>query len=156
MPREYKVTFEKVAVTATQNLLFLLGASGKMCRLKDFEINCVDVSPMPTDQQLAIRINKLTATATAGSGGSAQTPAKTETGDAAASFTARKNDTTMATTSGSTVTLYEGGGNVKAGCQGVGSPSWVFAVNEAIVIDLITAPSGTVTLSCTATVVETG
>jgi hypothetical protein len=59
-----------------------------------------------------LRINaKYSATFTAGTGGSAPTPRPLDPGDAAASFTARANDTAQGTTSGAFVDLTPTGGH---------------------------------------------
>jgi hypothetical protein len=155
MPRDYTVTFEKVSASAVQDLFQIIGASGKMLRIVSFEINDVDTTA-PTDQQLALRSRFLPATVTNGSGGSAPTPQKTDPGDAAASFTAKANSTTQATTNSTAVVVWEGGCNVKAGIAVV-FPFW-FAVgpSESGTVELITAPATTLTLSGTVTVREIG
>ncbi len=116
MARDYTVTFSKVSVAAVQDLWSILGSAGKIAEIRGFSIDDVDTTA-PTDQQVAIRCRFSSATFTAGSGGSAPTPAPVDPGDSAASFTARANDTSQGTTSGSFTTKFEGGFNVKAGIE---------------------------------------
>lgn len=146
MPRRYRVTFEKVAVSAVQDLVTIIGATGKMLRIIRTWVDDADVTA-PTNQQLALRCRFLPATVTNGSAGSAPTPQKLDPGDAAASFTARANDTTKATTSGTAVILEENSANVFAGWDFMWPTPPPVGPSQAFVMELITAPSGTLTLS---------
>lgn len=108
MPRTYYVGFEEVAVSAAQDLVQILGASGKMLQILGFNVGMTDTTP-PVNQQLAIRCRFMPATVTGGSGGTSVTPAPYDHGDAAASFTASVNNTTKATTSGTAQIVWEDG-----------------------------------------------
>lgn len=155
MPRLYTVTFEKVTVSAVQDLFLLLGATGKMCKLKRVAIADVDAT-LPAATQMALRVRFLPATVTNGSGGSTPTPQKFDPGDAAASFTAHANDTVKATTSGTAVTIEENGAFLYSGWDYTFPNPPVFGPSEAIVVELITTPSATWILSGSVLVEETG
>jgi hypothetical protein len=156
MPRTYEVTFEKVAVSAVQDLVEVIGAAGKMLRVKRQWVSCVDVSPLPAAQMLALRGSYLPATVTHGTGGSSPTPRPTDPGDTAASFTAKANSTAPATTSGTKATQEEGGGHIYSGYEKTFTAPPIIGPNESYVFELITAPSGSLTLSGGVEVEESG
>lgn len=155
MGREYTVTFEKINVSAVQDLFLLVGAAGKICRLKRAAIADVDAT-LPAAQNMALRVRFLPATVTNGSAGAAATPKPFDTGDPAASFTARVNDTTKATTSGTAVILEENGAFLYSGWDYSFPYPPTFGPSEAIVVELITTPSATWILSGSVTVEEIG
>ena len=156
MPRIYTVVFEKVSVTAVQDLFQLIGAAGTMCKLTRVAISNVD-STLPAAQDMALRVSFLPATVTNGSGGSSPTPQPKDPGDAAASFTAKANSTSKASTSGTAVKLEENGAFLYGGYD-VRQTFGYFGPSESIVVELITAPaaSGTWVMSGTVEVEETG
>lgn len=157
MPRIYTVSFEQVAVSAAQDLFQIKGATGKIVRIHRFELGATDTS-LPTAQMLSIRGQYLPATVTDGSGGSSPTPRPVDPGDAAASFTAKANNTTQATTSGTAATLWEKGVHVYAGADKSFDPDQLPPIgpSESFVFGLLGAPSGTLHLSGTVTVEEIG
>lgn len=155
MARRYNVSFEKVTVSAVQDLVTILGAAGKMCRIIEVSVADVDATA-PTNTNLALRVRYLPATVTAGSGGSTPTPAKMDPGDAAASFTAHANDTVKSTTSGTAIILREDGANVFGGYSYMFPSPPVVGPSEAVVFELITAPSASLTLSGNVLVEEIG
>lgn len=155
MPRRYTASFEKVSVLAVQDLVQIIGAAGKMLRIIAFNVDCVDATA-PTDQQLALRCRYLPATVTNGSGGTSPTPQPVDPGDSAAAFTAKANNTTQATTSGTASVRWEGGCNVKAGREHYfPSPPYV-GPSESFTLELITTPASTITLSGYVLVEEMG
>lgn len=156
MGRLYTVQFEKISVSALQDLFEIKGAVGKTLKVKRLILSDVDVSPLPAAQMLPIRARFLPATVTSGSGGSTPTPQKTDQGDAAASFTAGANNTTKATTNGTAVTFLEDGFHIYNGYDKPISGPAVVDPSTSIVLELITAPSGPITLSGTIEVEETG
>ena len=156
MPRKYVVTFEKVSVSAVQDLIAIYGASGKMTRILEVALSDVD-GTAPTNTQLALRCRYLPATVSAGSGGTTGiTPSKTDPGDAAASITAGTNNTTKATTGGTAVVLREDGCNVFQGYTYAFPAPPVIGPSEAFVFEIITAPGSALTMSGTVTVEEMG
>lgn len=146
MGRIYRVTFANVSVSAAQDLVGIIGATGKVCRLLRAWANVVQTTA-PTDQQLRFRVRVLPATVTAGSGGSAATTAKTDPGDAAASFTARTNDTTGQTTNSTAVVHDERGENVKAGYDNYFPERPPIGPTSGCVFELLSTPAGTLTMS---------
>lgn len=155
MARRYNVSFEKISVAAVQDLLSIAGASGKTCRVIEISVAAVDAAA-PTNGQLALRASLLTATVTAGSGGAAVTPRPFDIGDAAASFTARRNDTTQATSSGAKTTVREDGCNIYAGYSYMFPSPPVVGPSQSFVFELITTPGATYTLSGNIVVEEMG
>lgn len=105
MPRRvYTAGFDNVAVgTAVQDILSVRSSAAKGIKLHHIHLEAASIT---TAAQLRMRLKRLTATVTPGSGGSAPTPVAVDPGDTlAAAAVARCNDTTQATTSGSTQIL---------------------------------------------------
>jgi hypothetical protein len=155
MPRTYAVTFEEVACSAAQDLVQINGASGKMLRILRQFVSMTDPSP-PTNQQFALRSRYLPATVTNGSGGSSPTPQPFDPGDAAASFTAKANSTTKATTNGTASILEENGCNSFAGYDYMFPKPPTIGPSEAFVFELLASPTGTPHLSGGVIVEEMG
>jgi len=153
MGRMYSVSFTAVSVTAAQDLIGIYGAAGKMCRPRRVSVN-IAASTLPTAVGLELRCRFLPATVTAGSGGTAPTPQKLDPGDAAASFTARANDTTPATTSGTAAVLESNGCHIFAGYDYRFSFPPNIGPSEAFVFELLNTV--TATLSGTVIVEELG
>lgn len=154
MPRRYNVSFEKVSVSAVQDLITIQGASGKMCRILEVSVWDVDTTA-PTNTQLALRCSILTATVTV-TGGTSVTPRPLDVGDAAASFTAKSNNTTQATTTGAKTTVREAGANVYQGDQYQFLAPPLIGPSESFVYEIITAPAAALTLSGNIVVEELG
>lgn len=155
MPRRYTVVFEKIAVSAVQDLLAVKGATGKTVRIIDYTVICVDTTA-PANTQMALRCSYLPATVTDGSAGAAVTPRPADPGDAAATATARRNDTTPATSSGTKVTLRESGCNVYQGDQYTFPAPPIIAASTQFVLEIITTPAAALTLSGSVTFEEIG
>lgn len=155
MARRYAVTFEKVTVTAVQDLVQIIGAAGKIVRIIEVSVSDVD-STLPTAQMMALRCRFLPATVTNGSGGSSPTPRPFDPGDAAASLTAKANSTTPATTNATAVVLREDGAHLYAGYSYPFPSPPIIGPSESFVFELITAPSTTWVMSGTVTVEEIG
>jgi hypothetical protein len=147
----YSVSFNAVAVTAAQDLLSLASASTTVCEILGIVLSQNTEVGDAQDEDLNIRLVKGVG-ATVGSGGSSQTPAKLETGAAAAAFTARKNDTTiMVAGGGSLLTLHTDSWNVRT--------QWVFeptperriflSPSERFTVELVSAPADSVTMNGT-------
>ena len=155
MSRMYSVTFEAVSVSAPQDLFQIIGASGKVLRIIDISLADIDTTE-PTNQQLSLRCRLLPATVTNGSGGSAPTPQPFDPGDAAASFTAKANSTTKATTGGTASVIREDGCNIAAGYAFPFSAPPIVISGTSFVFELLSTVSGTCTMSGTCTVEEIG
>lgn len=150
MPRVYKQTFEAVAVSAAQDLVFIPGpAAGKIVRILRRWVQATDTT-LPTAQMLELRERYLPATVTAGTGGTTgATPAKAEDqGDATCSITtAGTNNTSKATTSGTAVTLNEMGVHIFNGYDEICLKPPVINPSTAYVFELLSTVSVTVHLS---------
>lgn len=147
--RDYSVQSANVAVSAVQDLISLYAASTMGAVLQGYEISQVTGTGIV---MLRYSVKRLSATVTPGSVGTAVTPRPMLSGDAAATITARANDTTQATTSGTSVTLESGVVNIVNGTGQI----WFYNTNpsmkatEAIILSLDTAPSPSLNFSVTA------
>jgi hypothetical protein len=104
--RAYAVEFHAVSVSAQQDFFYVKPAADKICVIEALYLGVAGVAADAGDAQeelLDIRLAYVPATVTAGSGGGAMTPNSLSVNDTAASFTARINDTTKATSSGTIV-----------------------------------------------------
>lgn len=155
MPRVYTAGFKNVTISAVQDLISLKGSTGKTCKLNRLHLQMNDTT-IQTAQGLRLNVKYASATFTAGSGGSAPTPRPYDPGDAAASFTARVNDTTQGTTSGAFVDITPSGGHNYGGFDYTWKTGPIFGLNEAIVFELNSTVSGTCAYSGHAEVEETG
>lgn len=159
MGRIYTVETVNVALSVTpQDLVEIKGAAGKIVKIRRVSFGATDTT-LPTAQMLDLRGTFLGATVTDGTGGSTPTPKPADPGDAAASFTAKANNsTTQASSSGTTNVNQVWGVHIYAGLdytfpeksQPVVGPSeaWVFALQSTL--------SGTVHGSTTVEVEEIG
>jgi hypothetical protein len=148
MARPYSVSFAAVALSAVQDLIAVY-AGNKAFELRGFTIGQVTAT---TPQFNRISVKRLPVTVTPGSVGSAQTPVPLLSGDSAAVITARKNDTTQATTNGTAVTLHADTVNWVNGYsfffpEDESLPG--FDINQACILSLDSAPSPAVTASVT-------
>jgi hypothetical protein len=155
MARVYTVSFENVTITAVQDLISLKGSTGKTCRLLRLWLGATNTT-LQTAQSLRLNVKYSSATFTAGSVGTAPTPRPVDPGDAAASFTARANDTTQGTTSGAFTNLNPQGVHNYAGWDWPFKNPPAFGLNEAIIFELLSTVSGTCAFSGGAEVEETG
>jgi hypothetical protein len=159
--RLYAVTFTAVTVSAAQDLFYLKPAADKPIWLEHVKIAVVGGTADAADAQeelLDIRVARLTATVTVGSGGGAFTPLPIQASDTAAGFTARINDTTIATTSGAIQVLDADMMNNRVGYQYLPAPEHrAHCVNAAaLVVRLTGAPADALSVSGTALVRELG
>lgn len=102
MPRTYEVPFNFSYTAAGGNfdVVALRPAADKPIRLKALRMGQLTEVGDAQEENLEFTVRRFGATVTNGSGGSAPTPIPTDDGDAAAGFTARVGDATVATTSG--------------------------------------------------------
>src|SRR5262245_46021967 len=115
MGRIYSVVFQGTVTNAggDQDLLEVLPADDKPCKLRGFSLAQISETGDTAEEGLRITVVRMTATVTSGSGGSAPTPTPMDSADTAAGFAAEVNNTTVATTSGSTINVVELGWNVR-------------------------------------------
>lgn len=148
----YTVVFSGVTVSAVQDFFLLVAGATTKLIVHGVQIGAISTAV----QNLKITGKRHPATLTSGSGGSAPTPQKTDPMDAAATFTARANDTTQASSSGTTSTVLSDVFNTVNGYV------WFppredrpkIGLSEGFVISLDTAPSAGMVMSGTIWVEE--
>ena len=155
MPRNYTVSFENVTVSAAQDLVTIIGGTGKMLRIIRQWWGCSDTT-LATGQNLSVRGRVLPATVTPGSGGTTPTPRPLDGGDAAATFTAHANDTSKTTTNGTARIVEENGSHLYAGYAFAFPNPPTVPATSAYVFELLSSPSGTVDISGGVEVQEIG
>jgi hypothetical protein len=144
--RIYTVAVKGVSVSAAQDVIAVYAGASMAFEVIGFTIGTEQGTSVAGEP---ISLNRLGATVTAGSGGAAGALAGDRSTDAAATVTARINDTTQATTSGSTDALHADVLNLSNGYP------WVFPRDarpvakpgEAIVLSLDSAPPTPVAFS---------
>jgi hypothetical protein len=146
--RSYSVQFSNISVSAVQDLIALICGASMSIELHGVVIGQITGTSV---QNLRISVKRMPATVTNGSGGSAPTPQKLLRGDAAATVTARANDTVQATTSGTAIVLHSDVFNTVNGYQFFWPPQDIptFGLSEACVLSLDTAPTSTMNMSGT-------
>lgn len=157
--RLYVVEFHAVSISATQDFFYIKPAADKPVALEACYVSNVGGTADAGDSQeelLRVEIIRVPATVTVGSGGSSFTPNPVEPNDAAAGFTARINDTTPATTSGTLAFMHSDGWNVRVPWTWLPPPEHrhVIANAAALVVRLNTAPADAVTCDGTLLVRE--
>lgn len=93
------------------DLIEILPADDKPIKLRGFLLSQISEVGDAAEEGLRISVIRLPATVTSGSGGSTPTPIPMDSADAAAGFTTETGNSTVATTSGTAVTLAEIGWN---------------------------------------------
>jgi hypothetical protein len=152
--RLYTVTFTNVTVSAAQDLFYIKPAADKPVYVEFVSLTVVGGTADAADAQeelLDLRVVRLPATVTVGSGGGAFTPLPLMSADAAAGFTARINDTTIATSSSSLQVLHADGMNSRVGFQYLPAPEHRLPVSNAaaIVVRLTGAPADAIAVNGT-------
>jgi hypothetical protein len=112
--RCYAVPFVAVSVTAQQDFFYIKPAADKICIVESIYIAASGGTADAGDAQeelFDVELLYVPATVTASSGGAAVTPVPIAVNDTAASFTARVNDTTKATSSGTILNRHPDGMN---------------------------------------------
>lgn len=107
--RLYSVTFTAVSVSVQQDLFYIKPAADKICVIEAVYLGTSGGNADAGDAQeelFDVELIYVPATVTVGSGGTAPTPSPVAINDTAAGFTARVNDTTKATTSGTLVVRH--------------------------------------------------
>jgi hypothetical protein len=160
--RMYTVVFDNVAATVAQDLFVVNPAVDKPCRILGVVLGQTNRTGDANEDMLRWSIIRMTgATFTTGSGGTAPTPGAVNFGDGAAGFTARVNDTTVATTTGTSTTLHVDCFNTRVGLQYYPLPEMQHGGidsggNGVLIVRLLEAPSASTTFSGTAYVEELG
>jgi hypothetical protein len=151
--RVYSVNFDGVSVSAVQDLIGVYAGASMA-----FEVHSITLGQITATAvgNLRIALKRLPATVTSGSGGSAVTPQKTNYGDAAATVTARSNDTTVATSSGAVSVVKPDVYNVINGYQWIfpHEDRPIFQPSQACILSLETAPGSAETMSAELVIAE--
>lgn len=157
--RVYAVPFVGVALSAQQDLFYIKPAADKLCVIEAVYLSNVGIAADAGDAQEElwdVELIYVPATVTVGSGGTAPTPSPLAVNDAAAGFTARVNDTTKATTSGTLVVRHADGWNIRVPYVYLPPPEHrtLVANAAATVFRLNSTPTDAVTCSGTMLVRE--
>jgi len=110
--RLYTVVFSAVSVSAAQDLFELIPADDKPIEIVGIVLG--QTSDVGDSAEKLLQISFIRGFTVSGSGGTSATPAPNNPNDAAASFTAEVNNTTVANT-GTGVTVHTETWNVRAG-----------------------------------------
>jgi hypothetical protein len=142
MPALYTVSFENVSISAAQDLVQVKLAAGAVaaCRVKRLFLFCTDQTAPTTLQQLQMRARILPPTVSDGNGGAAIIgPWAPGASPAAASFTALRNSTSQATSTGTPVIVEECGMGLLQGFDNSGY-SFEFGPGSSFVWELLGPP----------------
>lgn len=157
MGRFYAIVFENVAVTAAQDLFYVAPADDKALLIHEIRLSQSTELSDAAEEQLRLKL--IRGHATVGSGGSNPTPTPLAASGAAAGFTARTNDTTIAS-SGTAVDLLADTMNVRSGWLWLPTPECRPGVSQGagatIVLRLMASPADSVTMGGTMIVEELG
>ena len=151
--RMYSINFADVSVAATQDLINITATASMAFKIHRVELGQRTLTAW---ESKPVKLIRFPTTVTAGSGGSAVTPAKLNFGDAAATATSRANDTTPMTTSGTSTILLARDWEFLNGFLVVFTPDErpVVAINQGVALNLPTAPSGATLASGTILIEE--
>lgn len=144
--RLYSVAFKDVAVTAAQDLFGLLSTANMA-----FKVHAIELGQrtLATWEAKNVRLTRMPATATVGSGGAAGTLKPLNPSDVAATVTARINDTVAQTTSGTATDIFAREWEFLNGFFWLPAPEQrpIIRPSEGLVLRLDTAPSASMTAS---------
>lgn len=109
MSRVYTVSYQGTITNAggDSDLLEILPADDKPVKLCGFILSQTSEVGDTAEEGLRISVMRLPATVTSGSGGSSATPAPMDSADSAAGAACECNNTTVATTNGTAITIEE-------------------------------------------------
>lgn len=115
MGRIYSVAWQGTVTNAggDQDLIEIAPADDKPVLLRGFSLSNISEVGDAAEEGLRISVLRMTATVTSGSGGSTPTIVPMDSADSSAGCTVEVNNTTVATTSGSTLSTAEYGWNIR-------------------------------------------
>jgi hypothetical protein len=146
----YVIPFEAVSVSAAQDLFEVAPADDKIVILHALHLSNVGGTADAGDaQEELLQLSIRRGYTTSGSGGSTPNIARLNANDAAASFTAEVNNTTVATT-GTPDVVHPDGFNVRVPYTWAPAPECRPVCSQAesrIVVRLVTAPADAILLS---------
>lgn len=151
MGRYYTVEFDNVSVSAIQDLFAVVPAAQKPIELVGLCL--AQSSDVGDSEEEILRWRVIRGHTTAGSGGSAPTVRPLAEFAASAGFTARTNDTTIAS-AGTAVNLHSDAFNIRVGLQfwwpeDARPDCSVATANNRLVVRLLAAPADAITMSGT-------
>lgn len=147
----YTAQFNSVAVTAQQDFFELLAPSTKSVIVH--EVRLAQTSDVKdTEEEILSVLLKRGVGSTSGSGGTAPTPVKLQTGDGTAATVAEVNNTTKMTT-GTITTMVATVWNVRTEFLYLPTPECrpILAPSERFTVELATTPADS--LTCTGTII---
>jgi hypothetical protein len=142
--RIYQAAFDNVTIAAVQDVFYLKAGAANGIEIHHIQLGAGAVTAAA---EIRLRLKRLPATVTAGSGGTAPTISPADSGDTkSATATARANDTTQATTSGTAAILLPWQWNVLGIFEYLPAPEdrEVCQASEAFVLDIAATPASTV------------
>jgi hypothetical protein len=155
--RYYIVQFEAVAVSAAQDLLEIAPADDKPCLL--VEAHVTQSSDYKDAEEEGLRIAVRRGYTTSGSLGTVPTIEKRNPGDAAASFAAEVNNTTLANTGTAVELPGKRSWNNRIGWHFEPTPTgyiWVAEAQSRLVVRLLAAPVDALTMDGEFHILELG
>jgi hypothetical protein len=147
MARVYSVPIDAIAVAAAQDVFFLLASASVPLEIHSVQL---DQKTLTGWEAKDITFRRFPATVTAGTGGAVVTPIRHSPGDQAAVTTARRNDTTLATTTGTPEIIKGFDFNFLNGFLWLPAGAEdriILAPSTAFIVRLGTAPSASMTVS---------
>lgn len=153
MARTYTAQTTAVAVTAVQDLISIQTTSGMVAEVDEMNIGQITSTSVGN---IRCTFKRFSGAYSIGSSGSSISVRPHIFGDAAATCTARGNDTSQ-TSGGTSVTLDTDVINVINGYNKLPAPEdrWAFTISQAFVWSLDTAPGSSETMSTKVTFRET-
>ena len=145
LERLYTFPFENVTVAAVQDLFYVKASATNGIAVRRISLSASGVT---ASAEIRLRLKRLPATVTVGSGGSAPVIGKVQSRLAfSAASAVRANDTVQSTTSGTAIVLANWNWNVLQDfleCPATEEERWEADLSEAIVFDIIATPASTV------------
>lgn len=142
--RVYSMMFDNATVAAVQDLLMLKAGSANGVELHQIDLSAGGVT---APAEIRLRLKRLPATVTPGSGGSTPTINAVDSGDTKGTTlaAAHANDTVQATTSGTVALLAAWQWNVLTPWQYLPAPEdrEIIQAGEALVLDIPGTPAST-------------
>jgi hypothetical protein len=154
MSRIYTVSFSGTLTNSggDADLLELLPADDKPCKLRGFSLAQTSEVGDTAEEGLRISVIRLPATVTSGNG-TATTGQPIDSADSAAGFAAETNGATVATTSGTAITLMETAWNVRMSPYEWWAPDAPYAPKakqgEGLVVRCQTTAADDISVACT-------
>lgn len=150
MGRVYSLSFSDIAVAAAQDLLGITTTASVPIAIHSVVLSQKTLTSWEAKN---VKLLRVPATVSQGSGGTTPTPRPMNAGDAAAGGTYHANDTTPATSGGTIVVLHNEEWNFLNGLFWLPPPEDrpIIRVSEGFMVNLVTAPSASMT--CSGTVV---